>query len=604
MVAKTFYITDSPAGALAKLRSEDQGLFDQIKSFVDQWVTKLREFLKGETVSKEGKIVANLEKFEQIQQMFMEAMDVAGKNFANAEVADEKSTTPEGDAMFSHKKESVQSEITTEYQKTVDQVLSMQNTKPDHVVIGYTPDVYKDLGMPALPFVIGTGHIYSAAKTEAEAKLDGNYNPKVHYHGLGDSIVKNIYEKLQSPIMIIASKDNGKKSPMRSTHSVVAIVDIGNSQKSLLLPVEITAERTVDGVRMDVNALSSIYDKDVANLVNEAIALENTGSVGIYYAKKEALTLPGAGVQFPVLLQQSIASNNIIHRFSEKVNMNIASETQSQQFKRWFGDWQNHPKTASKIVNSDGTPKVMYHGSPAQFSAFDKKKAKSSGLYGRGFYFTDSDTHAKTYGNTYSVYLAIRNPLQSGKVTVSRDQVRSFLEAVAENEDYSIENYGTYDIDSILKNVMGGKTKADAFKVIQDISATAIGDMVEAAELFNQVNGTEFDGIVVPTETVAFRPNQIKSATDNIGTFDGQDDDIYHSLRNEPQDNSIRGILSRIDAASRKTSAEREHLGRYQDRLNQLKDPVLAGWCKGLSLCGLYLRCTKVADNLCAALTR
>jgi hypothetical protein len=53
---------------------------------------------------------------------------------------------------------------------------------------------------------------------------------------------------------------------------------------------------------------------------------------------------------------------------------------------------------------------------------------------------------------------------------------------------------------------MGGKSKADAFKVIQDISATAIGDMVEAAELFNQVNGTEFDGIVVPTETVAFCP--------------------------------------------------------------------------------------------------
>lgn len=77
-----------PAAALAKLRSEDQGLFDQIKNFVDEWVTKLRKFLKGGTVSKEGKIVANLEKFEQIQQMFMEAMDVAGQNFNAAEVAE------------------------------------------------------------------------------------------------------------------------------------------------------------------------------------------------------------------------------------------------------------------------------------------------------------------------------------------------------------------------------------------------------------------------------------------------------------------------------------------------------------------------------------
>lgn len=73
-----------PAGALAKLRSEDQGLFDQIKTFVDEWVTKLRAFLKGGTISEEGKIVANLEKFEQIQQMLMEAMDAAGQNYAEA----------------------------------------------------------------------------------------------------------------------------------------------------------------------------------------------------------------------------------------------------------------------------------------------------------------------------------------------------------------------------------------------------------------------------------------------------------------------------------------------------------------------------------------
>ena len=46
------------------------------------------------------------------------------------------------------------------------------------------------------------------------------------------------------------------------------------------------------------------------------------------------------------------------------------------------------PDEPSKIVNADGTPKIMYHGSPEQFTIFDKKKAKSSGAYGRGFYFT------------------------------------------------------------------------------------------------------------------------------------------------------------------------------------------------------------------------
>lgn len=48
-------------------------------------------------------------------------------------------------------------------------------------------------------------------------------------------------------------------------------------------------------------------------------------------------------MRFPVQLQQSIASNGIVHRFSEKVNMKILENTQGQQFKRWFGDWQNDP---------------------------------------------------------------------------------------------------------------------------------------------------------------------------------------------------------------------------------------------------------------------
>ena len=125
--------------------------------------------------------------------------------------------------------------------------------------------------------------------------------------------------------MVIAAKDvNKNASPLRSTHSVVAIVDIGTAKKSLLVPIKITAERKVNGARMDVNTISSVYEKSVKNLVTEAIAQENAGDIGIFYAKKEAMTLPGAGVQFPVQLQQSIASNGIIHRFSEKVNMNIS----------------------------------------------------------------------------------------------------------------------------------------------------------------------------------------------------------------------------------------------------------------------------------------
>lgn len=232
-------------------------------------------------------------------------------------------------------------------------------------------------------------------------------------------------------------------------------------------------------------------------------------------------------------------------------------QTDTDAFRRWFKD--------SKIVNPDGSPKVMYHGSPNDFTVFDIKKAKSSGLYGKGFYFTNSTSHGGTYGKLYEAYLSIQNPLTPGGSTVTRTQVRKFLEAVAENEDdYSIENYGTYDVNEILRNVY----RKDAFAVLQDVSATAIGDLVEAVKLFNDVNGTSFDGIVVDTETVAFRANQIKSATDNVGTFDENNPDIRFSMRDieyrEAHDAGdeykARQFVKEAAEAAAKRAAQREEL--------------------------------------------
>lgn len=260
----------------------------------------------------------------------------------------QKNNAPEG--VRHSARGQTQQELTANYQAEVDSILNMQDTAQRQLVVGYTPSIYQRLGMPSLPLTIGSGHVCSAAKTEEEAQQDGNYKRGTHYHGLGDTAVKNIYDAIQDPVMVIAAKDVDKNAtPLRSTHSVVAIVDIGTAGKSLLVPIEITAERKVNGTRMDVNTVSGVYEKSVKNLVTEAIAQENSGDIGVYYAKKEALTLPVAGVRFPIRLQQSIASNSIVHRFSEKVNMKIPENTQSQQFKRWFGDWQNDPAQNSNI---------------------------------------------------------------------------------------------------------------------------------------------------------------------------------------------------------------------------------------------------------------
>lgn len=227
-----------------------------------------------------------------------------------------------------------------------------------------------------------------------------------------------------------------------------------------------------------------------------------------------------------------------------------------------------NPKPASRVVNSDGTPKIMYHGSPNQFTVFDKKRSKPSNLYGRGFYFSDSNAHAGTYGEVYEVYLNVKNPLSPNKSKVTEEQIRSFLEAVAENEDYSIENYGTYDVSEILSGI----TSRDAFAVIQDINATSIGDFVEAIELFNEVNGTNYDGIITDTETVVFSPTQVKSATDNIGTFDGTNPDIRYSESDSDTTPSMRETLIDALAKTAQNDAEREALAEYKVKVKVIDE--------------------------------
>lgn len=162
---------------------------------------------------------------------------------------------------------------------------------------------------------------------------------------------------------------------------------------------------------------------------------------------------------------------------------------------------------ASKQLDSEGRLQVMYQGAPEEFFTFDKKKSKASNLYGRGFYFTNSADQARHYGTVRGYYLNITNPLSATKKTISRMQMRKFLNAVAENEDYSIENYGTYDVAEVLRSVYEGKSD---FAMLYDVSLTAIGDLVEAVELFNKVNGTEYDGFILDTESVIFRSEQAK----------------------------------------------------------------------------------------------
>jgi hypothetical protein len=92
------------------------------------------------------------------------------------------------------------------------------------------------------------------------------------------------------------------------------------------------------------------------------------------------------------------------------------SVVRTPEFKAWFGDWEKLILTkindsgideislkrledgVSKVVDENGEPLVVYHGSKNIFNQFDKIKiGYNTDTALRGFYFTDNSSVAYSY---------------------------------------------------------------------------------------------------------------------------------------------------------------------------------------------------------------
>jgi hypothetical protein len=231
-----------------------------------------------------------------------------------------------------------------------------------------------------------------------------------------------------------------------------------------------------------------------------------------------------------------------------------SGDTESWYFKNWFGDWQNDPENASKVVNPDGTPKVMYHGTNADqdFHIFNTYGA-NYGLYGGGSYFTDNPEVAQGYtkkgrGNNprvYQVYLNIRNPI----VMEQEADVDRWLDAIPE-----LENYITKPGDSEITAM----TNRDFYRAMEEYFADEGMYKWEAEEAaMDTLKNMGYDGInhvggmnkdIQHDVWIAFDPEQIKSATENIGTYDPEEADIRYSL--EEDRNDLAGLSQKAKAAA------------------------------------------------------
>lgn len=203
----------------------------------------------------------------------------------------------------------------------------------------------------------------------------------------------------------------------------------------------------------------------------------------------------------------------------------------------------------SKVVDENGEPLAVYHGSTAMFNEFKSKFiGYSTGTAdGRGFYFTTDKSYAEGFkakdGRVIEAFLNIRDLLDYKKKTITKAALKKIIKEIdraefeADGEHYFISNFGNY-YDEGIDKVIDEATESnydfcDTDVEIFNVLITSGADFDLTAKAIKNVTGK--DGEIVPkdnntTHFIIFNSNQAKSATDNIGTFNTNNSDIRYSI--------------------------------------------------------------------------
>lgn len=209
-------------------------------------------------------------------------------------------------------------------------------------------------------------------------------------------------------------------------------------------------------------------------------------------------------------------------------------QVRTSNFKEWFGDWENDSENASKVIDENGEPKAVYHGTREKgFTKFTDTNETDI-----GFFFSSSADIASSYQGDMDVMELFLN-ISTPKIIDGKGR---YFNEIGKEEEWSV-----YDEDEFLLNTFS--THEDALEYIEEnnlsvepvlereFEGDTTDDLVVEAKEYGIYDGVIFENIIdasgeaaefagESTVIVAFNPNQIKSATANTGEFSKDVDDI------------------------------------------------------------------------------
>jgi hypothetical protein len=368
--------------------------------------------------------------------------------------------------------------------------------------LGPPSEILLSTGVPDLPIEM--------ASTQLSKKQDK--------HDIKLFEITDLPGAIARPLAVFQSKTRG------NAKLILTEMQKGNTNYVVALHLDI------DGKKAKINDIRSLYPKDNEREMLLWIVEDNL----LEYADKTNLPewlnqRQSHSAEVVKLIEQA---TKIVQDFenpsipdSGNVKFMAAPLTNSEAFKKWFGD--------SKVVNPDGSPMVVYHGTMTEFTEF-----------AGGAFFTDDYMNADGYAggdNVMEVYLKLENPL------------------IINARGRKWDNIGSK---------FGNSTR--------EITANLDTDRYDGV-IFNNIKDSWIDDEDYQDSGTVYyvaNPNQVKSATGNRGTF-------------SKESNDIRFMIAGPTGAARMQNAEKilSDLKVAKDMGQAGKDPLnirlATGWEKG-----------------------
>ena len=169
---------------------------------------------------------------------------------------------------------------------------------------------------------------------------------------------------------------------------------------------------------------------------------------------------------------------------------NLYDYVRTEEFKSWFGDWENNPNSASKVVDENGEPMLVFHGTKKKFTDFDNKELRFN-----YFYFAVDRHYAKHFGKVRGCFLNVRK---------IKDVKKAGVQPITSNQLFKFLGFKVSSYEFFYKK----RKFWDFFRLSDEIYRVLKWNNYDGVNFYEDFDE---DGILDKTEVFAvFNSNQIK----------------------------------------------------------------------------------------------